>query len=105
MMPSHSHATTPALTAARPASSAAGTSDNPAGNVAATADISVRGGSATTGNIYAPASAADAALATETVTGTVDVADTGGGQAHENRQPFQGINYIICLFGVFPSRN
>jgi microcystin-dependent protein len=29
----------------------------------------------------------------------------GGGQPHENRQPSLTINYIISLFGVFPSRN
>lgn len=26
----------------------------------------------------------------------------GGGQAHANVQPFQAINYIISLYGVFP---
>jgi microcystin-dependent protein len=30
---------------------------------------------------------------------------TGGGQSHSNVQPFQCINFIIALFGVFPSRN
>ncbi len=30
---------------------------------------------------------------------------TGGGAAHENRQPFQKIHFIIALVGVFPSRN
>jgi len=29
----------------------------------------------------------------------------GGSQAHENLQPFLAINFIIALFGVFPSRN
>lgn len=28
----------------------------------------------------------------------------GGGQAHENMQPFLAINYIIALQGLFPSR-
>ena len=28
----------------------------------------------------------------------------GGSQPHENRQPFLGINFIISLFGLFPSR-
>jgi microcystin-dependent protein len=27
----------------------------------------------------------------------------GGSQPHENRQPFLCINYIISLFGLFPS--
>lgn len=50
-----------------------------------------------------------------TVTGTADlsnmtapviqVANTGGGQAHSNLQPFSAVNYIIALQGVFPSRS
>ena len=30
---------------------------------------------------------------------------TGGSQPHNNMQPYLGMNYIICLFGIFPSRN
>ena len=30
---------------------------------------------------------------------------TGGGQAHENRQPYLTLNYIIALVGIFPSQN
>lgn len=33
------------------------------------------------------------------------VANTGGGQAHENMQPFIAVNYCIALQGLFPSRN
>jgi len=33
------------------------------------------------------------------------VGNNGGGQLHENRQPFQVISAIICLNGVFPTRN
>jgi microcystin-dependent protein len=28
---------------------------------------------------------------------------TGGSQPHENLQPFLGINFVISLFGIFPS--
>jgi microcystin-dependent protein len=28
----------------------------------------------------------------------------GGGQPHENRQPFQTVNYIIALYGIYPSQ-
>ena len=28
-----------------------------------------------------------------------------GGQPHENRMPFLGLNYCIALQGIFPSRN
>ena len=33
------------------------------------------------------------------------VAATGGGQPHENRQPYLTLNFIIALQGIFPSRN
>lgn len=33
------------------------------------------------------------------------VGGTGGGQAHENMQPFLVLNFCIALQGVFPSRN
>lgn len=32
-------------------------------------------------------------------------ADTGGGQAHNNLQPFLVLNFIIALVGVYPSRS
>jgi microcystin-dependent protein len=33
------------------------------------------------------------------------VSNTGGSQAHENRQPFLALNYSIALQGIFPSPN
>lgn len=33
------------------------------------------------------------------------LAHTGAGQAHDNRQPYIGMNYIIALVGVFPSED
>ena len=36
-------------------------------------------------------------------TGTV--ANVGGGQAHENMQPYLAVNFCIALQGLFPSRN
>ncbi|MDX2067072.1 MAG: tail fiber protein [Haliscomenobacter sp.] len=30
---------------------------------------------------------------------------TGAGQPFNNRQPYLGINFVICLYGIFPSRN
>lgn len=32
------------------------------------------------------------------------VGNTGLGQAHENRQPFLGLNYMIAVQGLFPPR-
>ncbi len=31
------------------------------------------------------------------------ITPVGGSQPHENRQPFQTVNFIISLFGIFPS--
>lgn len=33
------------------------------------------------------------------------IVNNGGGQPHNNMQPFLGINFIIALVGIFPSRN
>ena len=33
------------------------------------------------------------------------VENTGGGQAHNNLQPYIGLNYVIALIGIFPSRS
>jgi microcystin-dependent protein len=31
------------------------------------------------------------------------VSPVGGSQPHENRQPYLGLNFIVSLFGIFPS--
>ncbi len=33
------------------------------------------------------------------------VALSGGSQAHTNMMPYQCVSFIICLFGLYPSRN
>jgi len=37
--------------------------------------------------------------------GVVTVSNSGGSQPHSIMQPFVTVNYIICLQGIFPSRN
>lgn len=37
--------------------------------------------------------------------GGASIANTGGGQSHNNMQPFQVVNFIIALEGIYPSRN
>jgi len=45
-----------------------------------------------------------AAAPTSGVTmGVPTIASAGGGQPHTNLQPYLGINFIISLFGIFPS--
>lgn len=53
-------------------------------------------------NVY-NSEATNAGMAANNV--KVDTGNTGGGQDHENRQPFLAINYIIALFGIYPSRS
>lgn len=33
------------------------------------------------------------------------ITSTGGGAAHENRQPYLALNWCICTSGLFPARN
>lgn len=79
-MPAHAHGVR--------ASSADGDSPLPTGNVLA----SVPGA-----DLYAADSPTDMNAAM--------VGNVGGGQAHENRQPWLALNFIIALQGLFPPRN
>ncbi len=45
------------------------------------------------------ASAADTTMAPQTI------GNTGGGQAHNNMQPYLGLRFCIALQGIFPSRS
>jgi microcystin-dependent protein len=36
---------------------------------------------------------------------SASITNTGGSQAHENRQPYLGLNFCIALQGIFPSQN
>jgi microcystin-dependent protein len=80
-MPSHTHALN--------ANSANGTSDNPTNGV--------MGKNASGVPQYSAAPNAAMAAAA--------IAATGGNLPHENRPPYLGLNYIISLVGIFPSRN
>jgi microcystin-dependent protein len=64
-----------------------GAQAGPAGNVLASSTIMAP---------YANESA-DSAMATSSI------GPVGGSQPHENMQPYLVINYIISLFGIFPS--
>jgi microcystin-dependent protein len=52
--------------------------------------------------------ATDTPYGSATPPGTMSTAATssaGGGQAHDNRQPYLVLNYIIALEGIFPPRS
>jgi microcystin-dependent protein len=36
---------------------------------------------------------------------TTTVGAIGGSRSHENRQPYLAVNWIITLFGIYPSRS
>ena len=68
------------------------TTEEPAGASLAKADT----------NMYSPGTV-DATL--KAGAATTANANTGGGQAVNNMQPFLAVNYIIALQGTFPSRS
>jgi microcystin-dependent protein len=84
-MPAHNHT----LQASGTAVDEEGTS-NPADAVTGVTDLSDA--------IYGPAGAT-------TQMHPSALASVGGGQMHNNMQPFLALNFIIALVGVFPSRS
>jgi len=93
-MPSHSH-TAVAPTATAPAASVA-TTDTPSASVAPAPATLGAGESNNFG-------AATANLAPPSLSPAVGSA--GSSQPHNNMQPYLGMNMVICLQGIFPSRN
>ncbi len=55
------------------------------------------------GNFYSTAGD-NVGMAQIPATGLV-IGTTGGSQPFSTAQPYLGMNYIICQFGIFPSRN
>ncbi len=84
-MPQHNHAATAPAAATSDTETPA--SNKAPGPVSLGAGVSNAFGTAST-NLARP---------------TIGVA--GGSQPHNNMQPYLGMNYIICLQGIFPSRN
>jgi microcystin-dependent protein len=99
---SHTHTATPSgLSAKVPAVTSVGTTNQPSPSVTLAAPVDAGRNSI---NIYSTA-APNQTIASGSVAGSVSIAPTGGGQPHENRQPYLSVNYIIALVGIYPSRN
>jgi microcystin-dependent protein len=80
-LPAHSHAFV--------ATTNAGTTATPTGNLVATAPANSLVFVETAGTVgFSP----------------IEVATTGSGAPHQNMQPYQAINYIIALEGIYPSQ-
>jgi len=90
-IPAHNHAATSTANAVTPA----GNSNDAAGNFWAD-DAGVSSGTYHTG----PATGTMNSDAVQT-----EIQNEGGGQSHTNVQPFLGVNFIIALVGIYPSRN
>lgn len=98
-MPIHNHAlTVTSLTASATlkAFTTAGGSDQTNGSYLASA-----------AELYIAPASADTFMAQQTANGTVSLTltATGANAPFSNRSPFLGINFIICVEGIFPSRN
>ncbi len=78
-LPTHTHST--------PACRDFGNEKEPGGHVPAKADDGERNYSSTPNANLKP------------------TGDTGGGQPHDNMQPYQCVSYIIALVGTYPSRS
>ncbi|NJR42432.1 MAG: phage tail protein [Akkermansiaceae bacterium] len=89
-MPTHTHTNT--TTVAVPCQSGAGDNDNPTGAFPAS------GGS---NNLYAASGNVDMKV----INASPGLPIAGGNQPHDNMPPFLCVNFSICQFGVFPSRN
>lgn len=86
-MPAHTHTATATI----PATGSNASSNNPSSRIPA----------ATNSSYYAASSVADGFLAG--TTGTVN--PTGGNVPLTLGMPVLGLNYVICLEGIYPSRN
>jgi microcystin-dependent protein len=105
-MPAHNHtATAGSLTSVQSASTAAGTTNTPgSGLVPAVLPTIGSGPSGTTIKAYAPQDNTTT-MGSGTVSGTVNVGIAGGSQPFSIMNPYLGMNYLIALNGIFPSRN
>jgi microcystin-dependent protein len=91
-LPTHTHPLN--ATANLPCTSNPGSADTPVGNIPA---------ASATHEDYAPAASANGNMAPINIAGNTGAA--GSGQPFSTLQPYLGMNYIICMFGIFPSRN
>lgn len=110
-IPSHSHSAAVSninVEVGLTASSAAATLAVPTPNASLAAGNQVVGRSSTPVQMYnesTPDINLNGIASTTAASGTVTVGNTGGNQAVNNMQPSLGVNYIIALQGIFPSRS
>ena len=103
-IPSHTHTASLSNFSATPhCNSDLGTTNTPEGNYLAQGEV--KSGKQAVGNANIYSDTGTQAMAPATVTGNVDIGNTGGGQPINNMQPYLAVNYVIALAGLFPSRS
>lgn len=72
---------------------------------AATAAVNITDGSSWVPATPSPKPKAYTTAAPNLLMGSASIGPGGGSQPHENMAPFLAVQFIIALFGVFPSQN
>jgi len=105
-LPSHTHeVTTSELHANVTVKNANGDTINPDPNtVLAIGNVPGSGLQPTQVKGYS-SSAADTEIEGGSITGDVVLGISGSGSYHHNMQPYLVVNYVISLYGIYPSRN
>jgi len=102
-MPAHNHTASTSVTvtgtAGIPAVNAAGATDTPAGDTVLAKSARNNQYSAVAPNVTMTAGTINANASATTTVGM-----TGAGQSFSIMQPYQVVNYIIALNGIYPSR-
>ena len=105
-MPAHNHtAVLTSVTVSPSASTAPGTTNIPDATMVPAKLPSI--GSGPTAQPIKGYAVADntTTLAPSTASGNVTIGISGGQQPFSIQSPYLALNYIICLYGIFPSRN
>jgi|SRR5690554_1713876 len=89
-MPAHTHALM--------ASTADGTTNIPTGAVIAANKIPIDRSTVVDGNAFVQSNPS-------TTMSPQSVGPSGGTQPHSNMQPYMAMNYVIALYGIYPSRD
>jgi microcystin-dependent protein len=89
-MPAHIHPATAAVSVG--VSNASASTDDPDGGLLTTTGSAFYAGGTTAGNLGG-------------VSSSLTIGNAGGNQPFSIEQPYLALNYVICIYGIFPSRN